>query len=84
MRLRPPIQKGFSCIQLQINRFKISRTLRPVVTKELSLMKNILWLTAGFCAAAAGIILWGPRRTQPLPELAHRLQEAWADNHTVV
>ncbi len=47
-------------------------------------MKNILWLTAGFCAAAAGVILWGPRRTQPLPELAHRLQEAWSDNHTVV
>jgi hypothetical protein len=47
-------------------------------------MKNILFLTAGFCAAAVGVILWGPRRAAPIPELAHRLQEAWSDNHTVV
>jgi hypothetical protein len=47
-------------------------------------MKNLLWMVSGFCAAAVGIILWGPRRAQPVEELAHRLEEAWADHHTVV
>jgi len=47
-------------------------------------MKNLLWMLTGICTAAAGIILWAPRRTQPVEELAHRLEVAWADNHTVV
>jgi hypothetical protein len=47
-------------------------------------MKNFLWMTSALCAAAVGIILWGPKRTAPMQELAHRLQDAWADNHTVV
>jgi hypothetical protein len=51
-------------------------------------MKNILWLIGGFCAAAAGFMvwgpIWGPRRTQPVELLAHRLEEAWADHHTIV
>ncbi len=46
-------------------------------------MKNFLWLTAGFCAAAVGIIIWSPRRNAPVRELAHKLEEAWADHHTV-
>ncbi|CAN5517336.1 hypothetical protein BH10ACI4_BH10ACI4_01280 [soil metagenome] len=47
-------------------------------------MKNFLWLTTGLAAAAVGILIWGPKRTAPMQELAHRLEEAWADNHTVV
>jgi len=47
-------------------------------------MNKFFWMTTGIFAATAGIILWGPRRTAPMQELAHRLEEAWADNHTVV
>jgi hypothetical protein len=47
-------------------------------------MKNIIWMTAGFCAAAAGFLLWNTNRNQPVELLAHRLEEAWADHHTVV
>jgi hypothetical protein len=47
-------------------------------------MKNIFWLIGGFCAAAVGFLVWGPKRTQPVELLAHRLEEAWADHHTVV
>jgi hypothetical protein len=47
-------------------------------------MKNIFWLIGGFCAAAVGFLVCGPKRTQPVELLAHRLEEAWADHHTVV
>ncbi len=47
-------------------------------------MKNFLWVSTALCAAAVGIILWGDKRTAPMQELAHRLEEAWADNRTVV
>ena len=47
-------------------------------------MKNILWMIGGFCAAAAGFLVFGPSRTQPVDLLAHRLEVAWADHHTVV
>ena len=47
-------------------------------------MKNFLWLVAGVCAATVGLLVWAPKRTQPVEELAHRLEEAWADHHTVV
>jgi hypothetical protein len=47
-------------------------------------MKNLFWLVGGFCAAAVGLIFLGARRNQPVEVLAHRLEDAWADNHTVV
>ncbi len=47
-------------------------------------MKNVLLLVGGFCAAAAGFLVWGCKRTPPVELLAHRLEEAWADHHTVV
>jgi len=47
-------------------------------------MKNFAWKTAALCAAAIGIIVWGPSRTRNVEELAHRLEDAWADHHTVV
>jgi len=47
-------------------------------------MKNVLWMVGGFCAAAAGLLVWSPGRTQPVELLAHRLEVAWADHPTVV
>ena len=53
-------------------------------------MKNFIWMVSGLCAAAAGFLVWGAIRTQsltspnaPVEELAHRLEDAWADHHTV-
>jgi hypothetical protein len=42
-------------------------------------MKNILWLFGGFCAAAAGFLVWGPERTHPVELLAYRPEAARAD-----
>jgi len=47
-------------------------------------MKNVLWIVGGFCAAATGFLVLSRSRTQPVELLAHRLQEAWADHHTVI
>ena len=47
-------------------------------------MKSFLWMVGGFCAAAAGFLVWGPKRVKPVQELAHRLEVAWGDHHTVV
>jgi hypothetical protein len=46
-------------------------------------MKKLVWVVGGLCAAAAGFLVWGPRRAQDVQELAHRLEDAWADHHTV-
>jgi hypothetical protein len=46
-------------------------------------MKAFLWTVGGICAAAVGILVWGPKRTQAVGELAHRLETAWADHHTI-
>jgi hypothetical protein len=47
-------------------------------------MKNFIWAVGGFCAAAAGFLVWGPKRNPPVDVLAHKLEDAWADHHTVV
>ena len=47
-------------------------------------MKNVLWTIGGFCAAATGFLVLFRNRTQPIELLTHRLQEAWADHHTVL
>jgi len=47
-------------------------------------MKSFLLSVGGFCAAAAGILVWNSRRTPKVEELAHSLEEAWADHHTRV
>ncbi len=47
-------------------------------------MKNLIWLAGGLAAAAVGFLVWGSKRVQPVEELAHRLENAWADHHTVV
>jgi hypothetical protein len=46
-------------------------------------MKPVLWMVGGFCAAAAGVVLFGASRRPDVEELAHKLEDAWADNHTV-
>jgi hypothetical protein len=45
--------------------------------------KNFVWMVGGFCAAAVGLLVWGARRSERVQELAHKLEEAWADHHTV-
>ena len=47
-------------------------------------MKKLVWLVGGLCAAAAGFLVLNASRVQPVEELAHRLEEAWADHHTQV
>jgi hypothetical protein len=47
-------------------------------------MKSMLWMIGGACAAVAGFLVWGANRAEPVQELAHRLEEAWADHKTVV
>lgn len=46
-------------------------------------MKSFLWTLGGFCAAAVCLLVWRPRQTEPVEQLAHKLEEAWADHHTV-
>jgi hypothetical protein len=47
-------------------------------------MKSLVWAVAGFCAAAAGLLVWGSRRTPSVDELALKLEDAWADDNTRV
>lgn len=47
-------------------------------------MKSFLWMLSGLCLAAVGIVVWGPKRNRPVADLAHQLESAWADHHTVV
>ena len=46
-------------------------------------MKKIIWTLSGLCAAMAGfLVLTRKQQAQPVADLAHRLEEAWADHHT--
>lgn len=50
-------------------------------------MKSLLFLIGGVGIAAAYMMATKQRQAQtpaPVEELAHRLQDAWADHHTVV
>lgn len=47
-------------------------------------MKRFLLIAGGVCAAAAGFLVFGTKRVPPVEELAHTLETAWADHHTVV
>ncbi|HSU19710.1 MAG TPA: hypothetical protein VLI45_08205 [Acidobacteriaceae bacterium] len=46
--------------------------------------KSFLWLAGAVCGAAAGLMIWNRSRNEPVEDLAHRLESAWADHHTVV
>ncbi|MEZ2348659.1 hypothetical protein [Terriglobus sp. RCC_193] len=45
-------------------------------------LKKSLFVIGGVCAAAAGWIVWGPKRTEVVQELARQLETAWSDHHT--
>lgn len=45
-------------------------------------MKKAFLLIGGVCAAAAGWIVWGPKRTSTVQDLAHQLETGWSDHHT--
>ena len=47
-------------------------------------MKKLVWLVGGMAAATVGFLVWDAKRVKPVEELAHRLEDAWADHHTVV
>ena len=50
-------------------------------------MNKLSWLIAGAAAAALYFYLNHAQRavqTVPVADLAHKLQDAWADHHTVV
>ena len=47
-------------------------------------MKKLVWFVGGMAAAAAGFLVWSSKRVQPVEELAHRLESAWANHHTTV
>ena len=49
-------------------------------------MKGFLYLIGGLGLAAAYFVAKNQQQqtvAQPVEELAHRLQDAWADHHTV-
>ncbi|MEG9434413.1 hypothetical protein [Terriglobus sp. ADX1] len=58
-------------------------TARPTgETGKSMALKKSLWVIGGVCAAAAGWIVLGPKRTQAVQDLARQLETAWADHHT--
>jgi len=46
-------------------------------------MRKLIWVVGAMCAAAVGFLVLGSRRVEPVEELAHRLEDAWSDHHTV-
>ena len=48
-------------------------------------MKNLVWYLGALSATAAFLLLRNAMHSRPVPveELAHRLEGAWADHHTV-
>jgi hypothetical protein len=46
-------------------------------------MKKAFYLLAGIAAAAACILITRSRSPRSIDDLAHNLQDAWADHHTV-
>ena len=47
-------------------------------------MKAFLWMAGAVCAAMAGLMIWNRQRNGDVEDMAHRLEAAWADHHTVV
>ena len=39
-------------------------------------VKKIFWLVGGMCAAAAGFLAWGARRSEPVEDLGQRVDGA--------
>lgn len=47
-------------------------------------MKRLIWTVGGFCAAAAGLLVWKSQHAPNVEDLAQSLEEAWADHRTTV
>ena len=47
-------------------------------------MKSVLLAIGGLCAAVAALMVLESKRVKPVEVLAHNLEVAWADHHTVV
>lgn len=47
-------------------------------------MKSVLLMLGGLCAAVAALVLLESKRDKPVEALAHKLEAAWADHHTIV
>ena len=56
-------------------------------------MKKAAWILAACCASAIGFVVLGAKKTRivntsspskPVDQLAHKLEEAWADYYTIV
>ena len=46
-------------------------------------MKTVFWVAGAVCGAVAGLMIWNRRGNEPVEDLAHRLEAAWADHNTV-
>ena len=47
-------------------------------------MKRFIWTVGGFCAAAAGLLVWGAKRTPNVEDLGPAAEDTWTDHHTTV
>jgi len=47
-------------------------------------MKRFLFTLSGFCAAAAGFLVWGARRTPKVEDFAPGLEDYSADRQTTI
>lgn len=64
------------------NEFRQPDIQAPV--KEISKrMKTVFWVAGAVCGAVAGLMIWNRRRDEPVEDLAHRLEAAWADHNTM-
>jgi hypothetical protein len=45
-------------------------------------MKRLLWSVAGFCAAAAGLLVWKSKLTPSVNDISREQQDSWVDDHT--
>jgi len=77
-----PREKTFFTLNASKSKRRSARTTNQAHVRGQA-MKNILWTIGGFCAAATGFLVWRCKRNPPVELLAHRLEQAWADHHTV-
>lgn len=83
--LYPPVE-DLSCFRSRLRYCQRLRTAVhqiDLVAKGIR-MKNGFLMIGGLCAAIAALVVVESRRRKPVEELAHKLEVAWADHHTVV
>ena len=45
-------------------------------------MKRFIWALGGVCAAAAGLLVWGSKRTPNVGDLAAGIEDASTDRYS--